>query len=159
MPKRTYPHTCEGCKRRFSSGSPISVWCSPTCRTRTKRARARNEADERAKADQPEHVLVTTTRQELEAAGKAATVDGLLTLELAAAIASSGTAGKSALVREFQRARFLALGKQEPAAREDDAEQGDDEDGDAVALGAAVLTGVLESAERKRRDAAAAAAG
>lgn len=127
MPKRTYPHVCTGCSRRFTSGSPMSVWCSSTCRTRVKRVEAReqrSEAETEQRAVEPEHPLVTQARTELTEADKLTTVDGMLVMELAEAIARCGPAGKVGLVREFQRARATVLGREvEVPAEESDSDE------------------------------------
>lgn len=127
MAKRTYPHVCTGCSRRFTSGSPMSAWCSPTCRTRVKRAEAREgraEAESAERAAEPKHPLVIQARAELTEAEKLSTVDGVLVMELAEAIAKCGPSGKVGLVREFQRARATVLGREvEVPAEESDGDE------------------------------------
>ncbi|GAA0189746.1 hypothetical protein GCM10008944_01530 [Cytobacillus oceanisediminis] len=112
--KSTWKHTCRGCRLQFTSGSPKSVWCSKTCRNRVKRDEVR--ADEQAKAKAtatataPDHPLVERIRLELKAKNASDSVDGLLAVHLALAIAAAEKSGKTGPVAAFRDSRARALG-------------------------------------------------
>lgn len=115
-PKRPkYDVTCRGCRRKFTAGSPNAVWCSKTCRNRVARATAAEEAEAKRKAEVPEHDLVVAVRAELKRARKASTVDGLLAVHLALAVASAESAGKVGPVDRLRVVLAAAVGKDLPA--------------------------------------------
>lgn len=108
--KSTWKHTCRGCRLQFTSGSPKSVWCSKTCRNRVKRDEARADEQAKATAAAPDHPLVERIRLELKAKNASDSVDGLLAVHLALAIAAAEKSGKTGPVAAFRDSRARALG-------------------------------------------------
>ena len=96
---------------------------SPEKRQRDRRVRlASVPTSPTAPVDRPEApsepALVTATRAELEAVGKAGTSEGLIVLTLAGQIAAGGgtAQGLASLVRQFHASKELALADAQPEA-------------------------------------------
>lgn len=144
---------CVGCARPFTAKSARAKWCGRTCQQRNRRAerRAAEVAVVQATRVSP-HPLVTKTQEELEAAGVADTVDGLLAIHLATVISVASGDGKTGPVREYRTARAAALGLDATADTSEDAADTSEngENGEHTPTGEDELDAIRRRRDEKR---------
>jgi hypothetical protein len=105
----TYEVTCAGCGKVFTAKSSRAKWHSPGCKKQAQRNPP--APDVPAPGTPDEHPIVAAVRKELEAGGKAETVDGQAALLLASQAASAGATNVVSLIRQMREVLDAALGR------------------------------------------------